>query len=90
MSKTATYIAARRIQERYGVSTRTIRNWENEGKIEAKRTLGGKRLYNSNDIDQLFGAKELSKHKSKISYARVNTGEQKGDLKRLVQGLRKA
>jgi predicted site-specific integrase-resolvase len=38
MSKTATYIAARRIQERYGVSTSTLRNWENEGKIEAKWT----------------------------------------------------
>ncbi len=90
MSKTATYIAARRIQERYEVSTSTLRNWEKEGKIEAKRTPGGKNLYNSNHINQLFGAKELSKPKFKISYARVRTEHQKGELERQVQDLRKA
>jgi predicted site-specific integrase-resolvase len=38
MHKTTTYITAKRIQEQYEVSTSTLRNWENEGKIEAKWT----------------------------------------------------
>ncbi len=80
MPKAATYIAARRIQERHEVSTSTLRNWENEGKIEAKETPGGKRLYNPNDIDQLFGAKELSKPKSKVCYASVSTERQREDI----------
>jgi predicted site-specific integrase-resolvase len=71
MPKATIYIAARRIQERYGVSASTLRNWENEGKIEAMRTPGDKRLYNSNGIEQLFGSKEHSKPKYKVCYARV-------------------
>jgi predicted site-specific integrase-resolvase len=80
MLKTATYMAARRIQERYEVSKCTFRNWENEGKIEPKRTPGGKSPTN----DQLFGAKELSKPKFNIFYARVSTEHQKGNLERKV------
>ncbi len=54
MFKATTYITAKIIQEQYEFSTSTTRNWENEGKIESKKTPGGKRLYNSNDIDQFF------------------------------------
>lgn len=47
MSKHPTYITAKKIQEQYDVSVSTPRNWENEGKIEARRTPGGKRLSTS-------------------------------------------
>jgi excisionase family DNA binding protein len=40
-----------------GVSTKTLRNWEKEGKIQPVRTLGKHRRYNLDEIKALFGAK---------------------------------
>jgi predicted site-specific integrase-resolvase len=90
MSKATTYITAKIIQEQYEVSTSMLRNWGNEGKMEAKRAPEDQRLQNSNYIDQLFGAKELTKRKSKVCCSIVRTEHQRGDLERRVQDLRTA
>ena len=63
-----------------GVSTKTLRRWEAEGKLIPERTLNGHRRY---DLSELMGVdKELS---FTIGYARVSSHDQKEDLSRQVQ-----
>lgn len=39
-----------------GVSVSTMRRWEREGKISARRTLGGQRRFSRSDIDKIKAA----------------------------------
>ena len=76
-----------------GVTPKTIRIWESQGKIKAERTPNGHRRYNRDEIVRLssFNGKirkddELAKKRT-IAYARVSSHDQKEDLKRQVQLL---
>jgi putative resolvase len=60
-----------------GVSTKTIRRWENEGKIKSIRTNGGHRRFLVADLIGSKTDKSLT-----IAYARVSSHDQKDDLKR--------
>jgi putative resolvase len=60
-----------------GVSTKTIRRWENEGKIKSIRTNGGHRRFLVADLIGSKTEKSLT-----IAYARVSSHDQKDDLKR--------
>jgi excisionase family DNA binding protein len=63
--------------EMLGVTTKTLRRWEEEGRIKPTRTKGGHRRY---AIQDLIGGK---KDKGiTICYARVSSHDQKEDLKR--------
>lgn len=60
-------LSIRQAAELLGVSTKTIRRWEQEGKIKATRTVGGHRRFN---ITELLGSQrdtELT-----IAYVRGN------------------
>ncbi len=46
-------LSIRQAAELLGVSTKTIRRWEQEGKIKATRTIGGHRRFN---ISELLGS----------------------------------
>jgi predicted site-specific integrase-resolvase len=89
MPKGTLYIPAKKVQEQYEISASTLRNWENSGKIEAKKTPDSKWLYKADDINKLLGAKESSRTKSKISYARLSSLHQNTDLEHQIQDLRK-
>lgn len=39
-----------------GVTVRTLHRWEEQGRITARRTLGGHRRYSRNDLNALVGA----------------------------------
>jgi predicted site-specific integrase-resolvase len=66
-----------------GVTPKTLRLWEKEGKYTSLRTDGGHRRYNLNDIlGQVSEDEKLT-----VCYARVSTHEQKDDLKRQEQIL---
>lgn len=76
-----------------GVTPKTIRIWESQGKIKAERTPNGHRRYNRDEIVRLssFNGKirkddELAKKRT-IAYARVSSHDQKEDLKQQVQLL---
>jgi putative resolvase len=63
--------------ELLGVTPKTLREWEKEGKILPVRTEGGHRRY---EVKDLIGSK---KEKSlTVAYARVSSHDQKEDLKR--------
>ncbi|MEM1170870.1 MAG: IS607 family transposase [Cyanobacteria bacterium P01_H01_bin.35] len=63
--------------ELLGVSTKTIRRWETEGRIKSIRTEGGHRRFTVTD---LIGNKQDDS--LTIAYARVSSNDQKDDLER--------
>jgi putative resolvase len=65
-----------------GVTNKTLRLWEVNGKIKSVRTPGGHRRYDLSDL--LKGKNDTN---LTFCYARVSTNEQKEDLKRQVQVL---
>ena len=73
------------------VSNKTLRGWDNSGKLKAIKTFGGHRRYNEEDIRKLVG--EVNKieviDKPVAIYGRVSSHEQKqkGDLDRQCQRL---
>ena len=60
-----------------GITSKTLRIWEKEGKIRSHRTEGGHRRYNISELIGSRGDKLLT-----IAYARVSSHDQKDDLNR--------
>ncbi len=85
------YVKATEVQKNYKVSTATLRRWDSEGIIKTLRTPGGNRLYNLNDVRSAFGDQDECKpvEKKKVCYARVSSVQQKNDLERQIQDLKK-
>lgn len=65
-----------------GVSTKTLRRWEKDGKIKSYRTEGLHRRY---DVAELLGNKNDSS--LTVGYARVSSKDQEPDLLRQKQVL---
>ncbi len=63
--------------ELLGVSTKTIRRWETEGRIKSIRTEGGHRRFT---VSNLIGNKQ--DNSLTVAYARVSSHDQKEDLQR--------
>lgn len=72
---------------RIGVSEQTLRNWDNSGKLIAKRTKGNHRFYTEDDYNDYMGISSENQKKSYI-YARVSTRNQKGDLENQIDFLK--
>ncbi|WP_424094510.1 IS607 family transposase [Moorena producens] len=70
------YVPPRKACAILGVSERTLRYWEQAGKIKTIRTPSNQRRY---DVDSVLGQ---VKDKPTIIYARVSTRRQKEDLER--------
>jgi len=81
------YVSGKTIRGQYEISTATLQRWANEGKIDAVKTAGGHRLYDSNKVNELFGFTQ-QKEKKKLCYARVSSTKQKKDLQRQVDCLK--
>ena len=83
-----------------GVSTRTLRRWENAGKIKCIRTVGGHRRFPVQEIMRIMGSEgEIRKNKGNANadnkkscaiYARVSGHKQskRGDLDRQIESLK--
>jgi len=71
-----------------GVSTKTLRRWENNKKfIPEYRTIGNHRRYSINQIKKLINPKYEIKNKLNICYSRVSSHGQKQDLVRQEEYL---
>lgn len=66
-------------------SPQTLRRWEREGKITAKRLPSGHRYYDDTDLQALFGISP--KEKKTIVYCRVSSAGQKADLHRQYEAM---
>jgi putative resolvase len=64
-----------------GVTTRTIQRWDKQGKIRVVRTVGGRRIPES-EIKRILGLKE---ERVVVGYARVSSTTKKDDLERQKQ-----
>lgn len=72
---------------RIGVSEQTLRNWDNTGKLIAKRTKGNHRFYTEDDYKDYMGISSKNQKKSYI-YARVSTRNQKDDLENQIEFIK--
>ena len=78
-----------------GVTTETLRTWDNDGRLKAVRTKGGHRRYKHSDINEYLGVKtvhpdiEAALKRRVVIYGRVSSHDQKkkGDLDRQCQRL---
>jgi len=85
--KMAILISIGKVAEKYGVTTQTIRNWTKQGKFKNKRTFGNHRRYLEKEIKKDLG--EVEEEKITVTYARVSSNDQKEDLKRQSEELKK-
>jgi excisionase family DNA binding protein len=68
--------------EYFGVSVKTLRRWDESGKLVAERTSGGHRRYDlSKIVPAKFRALKQEERKT-VAYARVSSHDQKEDLSR--------
>jgi predicted site-specific integrase-resolvase len=85
------YISASKIQSTYDISSATLRNWAESGRLDAIRLDGGKRLYNAESLDRLLLSTTQQEEKAKRGaiYCRVSSQHQKEDLERQIKDMQK-
>lgn len=76
------YVPTKTARKLLGVTTQTLRNWDNTGKINTSRAPSGVRLYNLKNIKDILGDKFPIPEKEKIAYCRVSSKKQMDDLER--------
>jgi putative resolvase len=65
-----------------GVTAKTLRRWEEQGKIDVERTVGGHRRYDLAKLQGVMPRKPQPGGRITIGYARVSSHDQKDDLRR--------
>ena len=63
----------------------TLRRWDKEGKLKARRTLSGHRYYDETDVRKVLNLKEPEG--KTVVYCRVSSSEQKDDLRSQVTAM---
>uniref|UniRef100_UPI000584FEDD MerR family DNA-binding transcriptional regulator n=1 Tax=Caldicellulosiruptor sp. F32 TaxID=1214564 RepID=UPI000584FEDD len=66
-------LSVQKVKEIYGISRRTLINWEKEGLITPLRLPMGRRRYKKEDIEKLLGMIEEKPKPTVVLYARVST-----------------
>lgn len=76
------YLRPQEVADFYRVSPKTLKNWEEEGKLSSVKTRGGHRRYLRSEI---FPEENDNQQKRKICYCRVSSPSQREDLQRQVE-----
>jgi predicted site-specific integrase-resolvase len=71
--------------KRVGRSVQTVRRWEKEGRLEAKRLPSGHRYFDESDVRALLGI--APDKKDTVVYCRVSSAGQKDDLASQVRAM---
>ena len=71
--------------KRVGRSVQTVRRWEKEGKLQAKRLPSGHRYFDESDVRALLGI--APDKKDTVVYCRVSSARQKDDLASQVRAM---
>lgn len=74
--------------ERIGKSPDTLRRWDKEGKLVAKRSVGGHRYYEESDFRKALGIEIPETDKKTMVYCRVSSRGQLTDLRSQVESMR--
>jgi putative resolvase len=77
--------------ELLGLNPKTLRRWDDEGKLKAIRTFGNHRRYKLEDIEAIINSNEIEQNNQRnvFIYCRVSTNKQKesGNLLRQKERL---
>jgi predicted site-specific integrase-resolvase len=74
--------------KRVGKSASTLRRWDVEGRLPAKRSAGGQRYYNDEDVRKALLIDVPVAEKKVVVYCRVSSKGQADDLKSQVDAMR--
>lgn len=66
--------------ERIGRSATTVRRWETEGRITARRTLSGQRYFDETDVTAVLTPGFSPDSRKTVVYCRVSSAGQRDDL----------
>jgi len=87
------FVTGATIRKTYDVSSSTLRDWADQGKVEAIRTQAGagKRRYRLADVATLLGVEPSREEETRrrICYARVSSAHQQADLERQCADLQR-
>jgi len=70
-----------------GRSTKTLRRWDKEGHLVAKRTISNQRYYDDEDVRKVLQLEEQIKRKN-VVYCRVSSKKQQKDLDSQLEAMR--
>lgn len=71
-----------------GKSVSTLRRWDTEGRLPAKRGLGNQRFYDDSDIAKALNIESKNESNNKvIIYCRVSTNNQKPELETQIKAM---
>jgi putative resolvase len=73
--------------ERIGKSASTLRRWDREGRLVARRTPSGHRYYTDEDLYRAFGIEQPEPEKQNIVYCRVSSRGQLDDLQSQIKAM---
>ncbi len=69
-------------------STDTVRRWDKQGTLPAKRSVGGHRYYDESDVRKALGIEIPEVSRKTVVYCRVSSRGQLDDLKSQVKAMR--
>ncbi|BAZ14331.1 ISSoc2, resolvase [Calothrix sp. NIES-4071] len=78
------HVTPKEAAELLGVSTSSLRRWENEGKLRAIRTPGGQRRFVLAEVEKVAGVRTIVT----VLYARVSTNGQRDNLNSQIEYLK--
>ena len=70
-----------------GVHKNTVKAWDLNGKLPARRTPAGHRYYTDEDVDRYFGVERQPSPKQTVVYCRVSSRAQQADLRSQRQAM---
>ena len=74
--------------ERVRKSPDTLRRWDRQGRLKAKRSAGGHRYYDESDVGKALGIEIPQADKKTVVYCRVSSRSQLSDLRSQVEAMR--
>lgn len=82
------HISTKEARKILGVTSQTLRNWSDQGKIGSIISPSGVHLYSKQDVYGIANIPFVACEKRKIAYCRVSSQKQKDDLKRQTDFFR--
>lgn len=73
--------------KRVGKSPCTLRRWDREKRLVAKRSKSGHRYYDEMDVRKALGIEPRDEHKKNVVYCRVSSKGQRDDLKSQIKAM---